>query len=62
MVEKWLTDRQVAARYAVHHVTIWRWLKTDASFPKPIKLSPGCTRWKESEIDTWEAGKVALAS
>ena len=28
--------------------------KNDPAFPKPISLSPGCTRWKLSAIEGWE--------
>lgn len=24
-----------------------------------LQLSPGCTRWRLSEIETWEAAKAA---
>ncbi|TKW67168.1 MAG: AlpA family phage regulatory protein [Paracoccus denitrificans] len=29
-----------------------------ADFPQPVKLTPGCTRWKLSEIEAWEAAKA----
>lgn len=28
-------------------------------FPRPLKLSPGCVRWRESDIEAWI---VAMAS
>jgi prophage regulatory protein len=31
-------------------------------FPKGIKLSDRCVRWRESEIDTWIASLEAKAS
>lgn len=58
MTETFLSDRQVAARYGVHHLTPRRWVCEDPSFPRPVKLSPGCTRWKLSEIEAWEALKA----
>ncbi|WP_432640113.1 helix-turn-helix transcriptional regulator [Albidovulum sp.] len=54
MAETYLPDTQVAARYGVHRTTPWRWDKTDPTFPKPVRLSPGCTRWKLSELEAWE--------
>lgn len=54
--DTYLTDKQVAERYNVGRATAWRWVQ-DGDFPKPIKLSPGCTRWKLSDIEKWEAGK-----
>lgn len=57
MPEAFLSDRQLASRYSVHFLTPRRWLREDPTFPKPVKLSPGCTRWRLSEIETWEANK-----
>ncbi len=55
MHEKYLKDAQVASRLGVSRSTPWRWLKKPSmSFPKPIQLSPGCTRWKLSELVAWE--------
>ena len=54
-----VSDKQVAARYNVTRPTVWRWLKTDPSFPKPISLSPGCTRWRLDEIESWEVARRA---
>ena len=54
MPETYLSDLQIAARYAVHRLTPRRW----PDFPKPIKLTPGCTRWKLSEIQAWENAKA----
>lgn len=54
MAETYLSDIQLAARYSVHRTTPWRWVKTDPTFPQPVSLTPGCTRWKLSEIETWE--------
>ncbi|WP_226553582.1 helix-turn-helix transcriptional regulator [Celeribacter naphthalenivorans] len=57
-----LSDVQVAERYGVHRVTIWRWSKTDPTFPKPIMLSPGCSRFRLSDIENWEASKAEGAA
>jgi prophage regulatory protein len=58
MAEKYIADTDGADRYGVHRTTWWRWARTDPSFPKPIKLSPGCTRWRLSDIESWEAAKA----
>lgn len=55
MTETYISDSQLAARYGVHRATIWRWSNTNPAFPKPVKLSPQCSRWKLTEIETWEA-------
>ena len=62
MPETYLSDLAISARFGVHRMTPWRWVKTDATFPKPVKLSPGCTRWKLSEIEAWEAAKASQTS
>ena len=54
----YITDNQVAERYGVSRTTPWRWA-AEGSFPKPYKLSPGCTRWKLSEVESWEADREA---
>lgn len=58
MPEIYLSDRQLGTRYSVHFLTPRRWVREDPTFPKPVKLSPGCSRWKLSEIEAWEAKKT----
>ena len=58
MAETFLTDLQVSARYGVNRATPWRWAKTIPGFPQPVSLTPGCTRWKLSEIEAWEKSKA----
>lgn len=53
----YISDKQLAARFAVTRPTIWRWVKYDVAFPKPIILSRGCTRWKQAEVETWEKSR-----
>lgn len=50
--ERFLTDKQVADRYGVQRSSIWRWTQT--GFPCPVKLSPGCSRWRLSDLLGWE--------
>jgi prophage regulatory protein len=54
MHETYVDARQIGARYKVHHLTPRRW----KDFPKPIHLTPGCTRWKLSDIEAWEVSKA----
>ena len=54
MADYFLSDKQVAARYKIDRTTIWRWVRNRTSFPKPIKLSEGCTRWRLADIEAWE--------
>lgn len=60
MAETYLSDIQVAARYSVHRTTPWRWVKSEPGFPKPVTLSPGCTRWRLSDLAAWEGVKAAV--
>ena len=54
--EKFLRDKEVAARYDVSRPTIHRWVKNeDMDFPKPVRLSPGTSRWKMSDLVAYEA-------
>jgi predicted DNA-binding transcriptional regulator AlpA len=55
----YLTDKQVADRFGVNRVTVWRWRKTDPTFPRPVQLSPGCVRFKLAELEVWEATRTA---
>jgi predicted DNA-binding transcriptional regulator AlpA len=58
MNQNYISDRDFAARYGNHRTWTWRRLKEDPLFPKPVKLSPGCSRWRLSDIETWEASKA----
>lgn len=58
----YLTDKQTADRYGVTRTTIWRWRKTDQTFPTPITLSPGCVRFRLADLEAWEAAKAAGAA
>jgi prophage regulatory protein len=54
----YLSDRQVAARYGISRGTVWRWVESDPGFPKPVSLSPGCTRWRLADLVRWEEAKA----
>lgn len=47
---------QIAQRYDVSTASVWRWVRL-GKFPKPVKLGPNTTRWREDDIASWEAGK-----
>ena len=57
MENLFLSDKQAAGRFGVSRVTVWRW-HNQGDFPKPIKLSAGCTRWRLSDLERWEAKKA----
>ncbi|MDU8929678.1 AlpA family phage regulatory protein [Alisedimentitalea sp. MJ-SS2] len=50
-----LSDAQIAERYNINRVTVWRWLQSKPRFPKPVALSERVRRWRLSEIIKWEA-------
>ena len=48
------TDTELAARYSTHRTTVWRWA-AEGKFPRPVKLSPGTTRWRGEDVAAFEA-------
>lgn len=61
MTTKYLRDTDVAARYGTSRPTIWRWTAA-GRFPAPVKLSPGCTRWRLADLEAWEATRAKEAN
>jgi predicted DNA-binding transcriptional regulator AlpA len=59
-IERYLSVRDVASRYGVGRSTIWRWSSEDGTFPNPIHLSTGITRWLETELLAFEAGRKSV--
>lgn len=60
MENLYLSDKQVANRYGVTRTTIWRWVR-DREFPRPVKISRGCTRWDMESVREHEAARLAEA-
>lgn len=54
----YISDKDFAARYGNHRTWPWRLVKTDPLFPRPVRLSPGCTRWRLADVLEWEAMKA----
>lgn len=46
---EYASDTQLAARYDVSRATIWRWVR-EGRLPAPVKLTPGCSRWRLSAV------------
>jgi len=46
----------------VSRPTIWRWVRDDASFPKPFALSARITAWDEAEVIAWLQTKKSQRS
>lgn len=58
----WLADIQVGNRYNVSRITVWRWAREIADFPKPRKLGPNTTRWSVSQLDEYDRRKLGAAA
>jgi prophage regulatory protein len=58
MGTRYVTDLDLSRRYGTHRTTIWRWA-ANGTLPKPVQISPGCTRWISSEIDARDAEREA---
>jgi prophage regulatory protein len=53
--EKYLTVSEVAQRLGISVNTTWRWARQRQDFPHPVKIGPGCTRWRLSDLVSFEA-------
>jgi prophage regulatory protein len=40
--------------------SVWRWAKSDPTFPQPFPLSRGVTAWSEAEVVDWVKSKMAM--
>lgn len=56
----YLSDAAVAARFGVTRQCVWRWSRAGI-LPSPIRLTPGCTRWRLADIEAWEAEREAAS-
>lgn len=56
----YLSDRAVAQRYGICRATVWAWVK-EGHLPTPVRLTPGSTRWKLSDLEQFEAEREAAA-
>jgi prophage regulatory protein len=60
MPDTYLADTTLAKRYGISRNSVWRWHRERPDFPRAIKLSTNCTRWKLSEIADWEASQAEM--
>ena len=51
-MSNFLRIKDVMKMTGIAKSTIWLWV-SEGKFPKPIKLSPRITIWKENEIAEW---------
>ncbi|MGE5564329.1 MAG: helix-turn-helix transcriptional regulator [Bacillota bacterium] len=50
--------RSVLERTGLTRSTLYRKLH-EGTFPKPVRLSPRCVGWQESEIDAWVRSPIS---
>ncbi len=62
MPETFLRDTDLANRYGISRNTVWRWQRERMDVPRPVRLSPGCTRWKLSDLVAWEKARAEKAA
>jgi len=62
MPQKYASPKKVAERYDWHITTVWRRVKEDPAFPRPIKFSPGCTRFSVDALDAYDAAKAETSA
>lgn len=53
--QAFLSDVQLAERFGISRVSIWRLAKT-GELPAPVKLFRSTTRWRLADIEGFEAG------
>lgn len=53
----YLSAAQLARRYGVHIVTVWRWAQT-GRIPRPERLTPRTTRWRKDQIEAADAARA----
>ena len=58
--EKFLTMRDIAARYQITRAAVNRWMK-DGRFPLGCHIGR-LHRWPLSQLQAWEAARVAEAT
>ena len=51
--DRLLCSKQVASKLDISHRTLWRWIATHPTFPKPYRQGQRWLRWRESEIEAW---------
>lgn len=48
-IPQFFTDLQLAQALSISRATVWRWA-AEGRIPKPVKLSPGCSRWNVEAV------------
>lgn len=56
-----ISDKQAGQRLGVSRQTIWRWHREDPQFPRFIKLGPGVSRLRLSDLCAWEQSRAEVS-
>jgi prophage regulatory protein len=56
---QFLSVRQVADRYSIAPVTVWRWVR-EGQFPAPYRFAPRTTRWREADLAEFDKRAGAI--
>jgi prophage regulatory protein len=56
-----LHTKTITDRIGIARSTLWLWAK-DGRFPRPIKLGPRTTVWRESDVEKWIAERAATSA
>lgn len=59
---KLLRAEEVGRMLSLHKNTVFLKAREEADFPKPIKFSARCTRWRLEDIENWVAAKQGCAA
>jgi prophage regulatory protein len=51
--DRLMRPKSVCEMLGISKATLWRWVKSDDSFPKPLKLTGKTTVWWSSEVHAW---------
>lgn len=52
----YLSARDLAKRFSVSPAAVWGWTSREG-FPQPIRFTAGCSRWRLSDVQAWEASR-----
>lgn len=50
--------KELCARLSVCRSTIYNWIETNPSFPKPISLGASAVGWISHEVDAWIESRI----
>jgi len=56
-MRNFITDKQVAERYAISRPSVWRWVR-EQHMPPPEAIGPNTKRWRVKTLDDWDSQRV----